>query len=620
LAGALPHGDLLSAKAWARRHRLITWFALAQSAGLAGFALAGRPPAVSLGAVFVAAAPAAIGLLGAAPRRLRTSSVVASLMFASIAVVALSGGAAEANFAFFVALGVVALYQDWSAFGLALGLVAARGVVGVVTTDLAPAAGLEREHPVRWALVFGGFVLAAGITHVVTWKLNEQQNLRDQLTRLPNRQLFVQRLFALLRGSDEPVSVLYVDLDDFKTINDAHGHRVGDLALYQAGQVMAEAAGGRDPVARIGGDEFAIVQRGTAAQARQLAERIIAALGAPLTVEGREILVSVSVGVADTVVAESRNAEALVRDADLAMHMAKCSGKSRVVSYASGVDRAVVDRAELRQDLRLALDLDQLEIHYQPTFRFRDGRPRLCGVEALVRWRHPQRGLVSPVEFIPLAEESGDIKAIGAWVLRTAVRQVAQWQRELPGCGELEVAVNLSPGQLRDPELLTFIGAALHESGLTSGCLILEVTETMLLSDLHRAQRQLDVVRQMGARVAIDDFGTGYSSLSYLARLPADQVKIDRSFVQDIVVDATSVALVRSIVELAAALGLDVQAEGVEEPEQQRILTELGCPRSQGFLYSRPLAAAEFVRFAATAPIAETVPEAGPPSPDALVR
>ena len=222
---------------------------------------------------------------------------------------------------------------------------------------------------------------------------------------------------------------------------------------------------------------------------------------------------------------------------------------------------------------------------------------RLIGVEALLRWHHPQRGLVPPNEFIPLAEETGDIRAIGAWVLRTAAEQVVRWQLELPGCQSLELAVNLSPLQLRDQDLVVMVVDVLADTGLDPHLLTLEVTESTLLTDLDLARAHLNAVRALGCRVAIDDFGTGYSSLSYLSKLPADVVKIDRSFIRDLNQYSGAVALVRGIIEMARALGLDVLAEGVELPEQQTILGELGCPRYQGYLFCKPLPAAEFRRY-----------------------
>ena len=595
----LPQGNLLRPAAWARRHRMITRFALVQSLGLAAYGLfIGRPVADSVMAMVVAGTPALLGMAQSLPRVVRTLSAVVSLMFASAALVELNQGLTEAHFHFFVMLGVVSLYQDWAAFGMCILItVLHHAVMGLTSPQLVFGGAAQREQPVKWALIHGGFVLAASITHMIAWKSTEQQGLRDPLTQLPNRSSFVDTLRLRLEESAEPVSVLFVDIDNFKSINDSSGHLIGDGALFHAAQTLAECLRADDVVARIGGDEFAVLFRGTAAEATQAAERLLRALQRPWATEGREVFVTASIGVADDVLARSREAEDLLRDADLAMALAKSSGKNRVVTYTEGVDTAVRERAELAQDLRQALELDQLRIHFQPVVRAPDGT--LCGVEALLRWEHPEKGLVPPTEFIPLAEESGAIKEIGAWVLRTAAAQVGEWQRRLPGCERLELAVNLSPAQLRDPDLLETVSAALHESGLAPGCLMLEVTESMLLADLDLARRQLDAARAMGAQVAIDDFGTGYSSLSYLARLPADQVKIDRSFVQELAPQsATSIALVRSIVDMARALDLDVQAEGVEEIGQQEILNEIGCPRSQGYLFSRPLPADGFEAFA----------------------
>jgi diguanylate cyclase (GGDEF)-like protein len=471
-------------------------------------------------------------------------------------------------------------------------------VMGLAAPRLVFGGAEQYQHPITWALIHGAFILAASVTHMIAWKSTEQQELRDPLTQLPNRSSFVDSLRTRLEATDEPVAVLFVDIDNFKTINDSSGHHVGDGALFHLAQTMAGFLRGDDVVARMGGDEFAVLFPGTAAEGTEAAERLVRALQRPWRADGREVFVTASIGVADTVLARSRDAEDLLRDAGLAMNLAKSSGKNRVVTYTEGIDTVVRERAELARDLRQALALDQLRIHYQPVVRAPAGT--LCGVEALLRWEHPEKGLVLPAQFIPLAEESGTIKEIGAWVLRTAAAQVATWQRELPGCEQLELAVNLSPAQLRDPVLLDTVSVALHDSGLAPGCLMLEVTESMLLADLDLARRQLDAARTMGAQVAIDDFGTGYSSLSYLARLPADQVKIDRSFVRELSPQsAASIALVRSIVQMARALDLDVQAEGVEEPGQQEILNEIGCPRSQGYLFSRPLSAEAFEEFAA---------------------
>jgi EAL domain-containing protein (putative c-di-GMP-specific phosphodiesterase class I) len=309
-------------------------------------------------------------------------------------------------------------------------------------------------------------------------------------------------------------------------------------------------------------------------------------------INNREVFVRASIGAADTTAAGSREAGELLRDADLAMYLAKSSGRNQVAIFTAGIDTVVRDRAQLSEDLRLALGRGEFEVHYQPVIVGEE--LTMSGVEALLRWHHPTRGLVSPSEFVPLAEETGEIRAIGNWVLMTAARQIAEWQRTLPGCAELNLAVNLSPVQLRDPDLLSHLWNALHSSGLSPTRLTLEVTEGMLLADLDLARRQLDAARALGTKVSIDDFGTGYSSLSYLAQLPADEVKIDRSFVEALSPDDNSIALVKGIVDLASALNLEVLAEGVEARSQQDILTDLGCPRSQGFLYSQALAVGDF--------------------------
>ncbi len=270
------------------------------------------------------------------------------------------------------------------------------------------------------------------------------------------------------------------------------------------------------------------------------------------------------------------------------------------------MDKIVRERAELASDIRHALPGGQLTVHYQPLVRGLDGQ--LTGVEALLRWNHPIRGLISPAEFIPIAEETGEIKAIGAWVPAVACEQVVRWQQTMPRCADLDLAVNLSPVQLRDSDFLEVITTSLNRSGLRASSLTLEVTEGMLLQDLGLARRQLDAARTLGVRVAIDDFGTGYSSLSYLGKLPADQVKIDMSFISELGRDPGAAALVKGIIDMAHALNLDVLAEGVEESGQQEILSRLGCSYSQGYLYSKPLTAEAFPAFLASAAAPRTEP------------
>jgi diguanylate cyclase (GGDEF)-like protein len=370
--------------------------------------------------------------------------------------------------------------------------------------------------------------------------------LSDPLTRLPNRTAFVEALDRRLAERGRVVSVLFVDLDNFKSINDSGGHHVGDLALLEAGQRMRHVVREGDLVARLGGDEFAVLVQGDAINAAAV-RRISQTLQFPLVTDGREVFIQASIGVVDTELADSRDSADLLRGADLAMYLAKSSGKNQVITYTAGVDKIVRERAELASDIRHALPGGQLTVHYQPLVRGLDGQ--LTGVEALLRWNHPIRGLVSPAEFIPIAEETGEIKAIGAWVLAVACEQVVHWQQTLPACADLDLAVNLSPVQLRDSDLLEVITTSLNRSGLPANSLTLEVTEGMLLQDLGLARRQLDAARTLGVRVAIDDFGTGYSSLSYLGKLPADQVKIDMSFVSELGRDPGAAALVKGIID-----------------------------------------------------------------------
>jgi EAL domain-containing protein (putative c-di-GMP-specific phosphodiesterase class I) len=351
-----------------------------------------------------------------------------------------------------------------------------------------------------------------------------------------------------------------------------------------------------DLVARLAGDEFAVMVRGPVAVAEAIGARILTVLREPMIAAGREVFLQASIGVADDSLARSREPGDLLRDADLAMYLAKSSGKSQLTTYTAGVDRAVRERAELAHDIRQALALDQFAVHYQPVVIGATGQ--LLGVEALLRWEHPTRGPISPTEFIPIAEETGAIRAIGAWVLGTAATQVVAWQASVPGCEELELAVNLSAVQLADRKLDTVITATLLETGLAARHLTLEVTESMLLADVDLARHQLHSARALDVRVAIDDFGTGYCSLSYLATLPADQVKIDRSFVKDLTTDTRSAVLVKAIIDMATGLGLGTLAEGVENRGQQSVLTRLGCPLSQGFLFSPPVEADAFPAFA----------------------
>jgi diguanylate cyclase len=427
-------------------------------------------------------------------------------------------------------------------------------------------------------------VLAASLAHLAAWRLNEQQELRDPLTGLANRTQLVEHAERLLARGTGPVSVLLLDVDDFRDVNDARGHTAGDRLLVALGRRLAGCVRTGDRVGRLGGDEFAVVVDGGPDVVQAVGERVLRALGDPVAVDGRPLAVHVSIGAADTATAGERSAVTLLRNADLAMYMAKALGKNRLVHYADGMAQAARDKAELLEDLAGATAAGQFEVHYQPTIDLASGST--TGFEALLRWHHPGRGLVPPAEFVPLAEEGGHIVEIGRWVLAQATRQAAVWS--VQAGRPISMAVNLSPRQLADDDVVTAVREALHGSGLPARQLTLEVTEGVLVQDVDQVVRQLRALRALGVRIAIDDFGTGYSSLSYLRRLPADIVKIDRSFVQDLGTGGTTTTLVASIIELARSLHLDVVAEGVETDQQQAVLRELACSHAQGYLFGRP--------------------------------
>jgi diguanylate cyclase (GGDEF)-like protein len=586
LRSHLPEGRMLPEETWRSRHLLLVRVSAAQAAGIGLLALGlGRsvPAAVLMAAA--TACPLAFVLLPGAGRTLRAAGTTISLLTASVLLVHLLEGLTEAHFHFFVVVGLVSLYQSWAPFGLALGVVVLHhGLLGTLFPHSVFGHSAAYHDPWLWALVHGAFVLAASLAHLASWRLNEQQGLRDPLTGLANRTLVHETTERLLARRGGPVSVLFLDLDDFKDVNDTRGHAAGDELLTTVSERLQACTRSGDEVARLGGDEFAVVVDGGAEVATSIAERVLAALAEPVLVGGRPLPVHVSIGVADTGTAGDRRAGTLLRNADLAMYQAKSQGKNRLVRYVPGMAQAAEDKATLLADLAAATGAGQLAVHYQPTIALADGRT--TGYEALLRWNHPERGMVPPVEFIPMAEESGHIVEIGRWVLDQAVRQAAVWTAE--SGRPVGIAVNLSPRQLGDDDVVGLVGDVLARYGLPAGQLTLEVTEGVLLGDVDQVVDQLRELRGLGVRIAIDDFGTGYSSLSYLRRLPADIVKIDRSFVQDLGSEGRSTTLVASIIELARSLQLEVVAEGVETQEQHALLDDLACSHAQGYLFGRP--------------------------------
>ncbi|MGB9377831.1 MAG: EAL domain-containing protein, partial [Mycobacteriales bacterium] len=411
--------------------------------------------------------------------------------------------------------------------------------------------------------------------------------LHDPLTGLPNRTLLSDRIDqALARGHRHAGTVvaLFCDLDGFKEVNDTSGHHVGDAVLQEVATRLQAAVRPDDTVARMGGDEFVVLCEGMLNEtaAFVLASRMIAAIAEPFVVVGNELHLSVSVGVA---FATSDDAAELLRNADAAMYLAKQRGRNRAELFDEDLRLQAAHRLRLISDLRHAVQRDELRVHYQPVFSLVG--EQMLGVEALVRWQHPSRGLLHPGEFVPAAEAADLIGDIGAWVLQTSCRQAARWAHAGPGGGPLRMAVNVSARQLaQGSDLVHLVAEALREARIDPGTLVLEVTETAVMDDAEATLAILTELKGLGVQLAIDDFGTGYSSLIYLKRFPVDQLKIDRTFVKGMGTDPDDSAIVASVVGLANAVGVGAIAEGVETIEQFKALQQLGCDFGQGYLWS----------------------------------
>lgn len=418
------------------------------------------------------------------------------------------------------------------------------------------------------------------------------QALHDSLTDLANRELFRDRVSHSLARSarhDTPIAVLSIDLDDFKKINDGRGREAGDVLLVAVAQRLKSVLRGPDTAARMAGDEFALLVEDVRNpdDAVVVATRILESMSTPFEIDGREVMVGCSIGVA---VASPREetADELLRNADVAMHAAKQAGKRKFALFEPSMRDSLLERIGLEADLRRAIAGGELIVYYQPTVSLADDA--IAGMEALIRWQHPIRGLVSPAEFIPLAEETGLIVDVGRVVLREATRQAREWQ-DKHGLTSLTMSVNLSGRQLEDPSILADVKDALDESGLNPANLVLEITETVLLDNTPIISATLNELKRLGVRLAIDDFGTGYSSLAYLQKLPVDVLKIDRSFVSGLAAGSQEWAVTRAIIELGQSLALQTVAEGIELQDQLTHLKALQCDLCQGFFFARPLAA-----------------------------
>jgi diguanylate cyclase (GGDEF)-like protein/PAS domain S-box-containing protein len=432
--------------------------------------------------------------------------------------------------------------------------------------------------------------------------VTEQRNLErqlshrafhDELTGLANRALFLDRMdhaLRVARPQDDPVVVLFVDLDDFKSVNDALGHGVGDQMLRSIADRIRQVAGAGDTPARLGGDEFALLleDRGGVDRALDVAESLLDSLRQPVALAGYDLAVLASVGVA--VSTPGMTTAGLLRDADIAMYEAKRAGKSQIKIFDPAMRLTATRHLEFRSDLGSAIERDQLRLVFQPMVDLRSHE--VVGAESLLRWEHPTRGSIAPSEFIPIAERAGLIVPIGRWVIDQSIAAAARWQAR----GPQRISVNVSPQQIRSPEFVDQVRESLGVHGLDPSLVVLEITEAMLVEEIESAADNLAPLRELGVLIAIDDFGTGYCSLSYLQRFPVDIVKIDRQFIEEIDEHPRTMSLARMILQLTAGLDVLSVAEGIERPAQLRALQTLGCDIGQGYLLSGPLEGAELER------------------------
>jgi diguanylate cyclase (GGDEF)-like protein len=484
-----------------------------------------------------------------------------------------------------------------STFGAVVGVPLTSGgrVVGVI--GLASGTAIDRRFGDREIAALSRFAQLASIaldnaTLVATAKRGA---LYDPITGLPNRELLSDRVNHSLSwtrdGEDSPVGLILLDLDRFKVINESLGHAVGDTLLLAVGERLQGCLRPGDTVARFGGDEFGVILDGIRSldEAHRVAERILDQLRAPFLLGDREWFVNASLGISIAWPGRGTVGE-LFREAEVALVQAKREAGARYAFFEPAMSAATMERVELENDLRRALERDELRLHYQPLVDL--ATERIVGLEALVRWQHPTRGLVPPLSFIPLAEETGLIVPLGLWVLETACRQARTWHDLLPG-SELVISVNLSARQFIQPDLVACVSDILEATGLPADLLELEITETVLMDQTDAGTRALRALRDLGVRLVLDDFGTGYSSLSYLKHLPLDTIKIDRSFVNGLDDDDANLPIVQAVISLAHGLGIDVVAEGIETSAQLARLRDLVCDRGQGYYYARPQPAAD---------------------------
>ncbi len=422
------------------------------------------------------------------------------------------------------------------------------------------------------------------------------QAFHDPLTDLPNRPLLLNRLDQALARSARTkgtLGLMFVDLDNFKIINDSLGHEAGDTLLRTVAERLIACTRPGDTVARLGGDEFVILleEIGGAEEAETIAHRASKAIQAPFRLGDRDVFPGASIGLTVTTRNDSRTSGDLLRDADTAMYQAKMDGKGHCAFFDANMNTRAQERLALENDLERAISSGEFAVYYQPLIDFQSGR--VTGVEALARWEHPTRGMISPAKFIPIAEETGMIVALGKWILREACFEARRWQSTYPDARDLVMSVNLSVRQMMERDIVAQVAAILEETGLAPQHLKLEITESMMMRDATASIDTLTGLQELGIHLAIDDFGTGYSSMSHLSQMPLNTLKIDRSFVNRIGVSDSDEAVIRAIIILARTLGLSVTCEGIETQEQFNYLQNLGCDTAQGYLMHRPLPAAQ---------------------------
>jgi diguanylate cyclase (GGDEF)-like protein len=546
--------------------------------------------------------------------------IAVSQMLTSSLLIHLTGGRIESHFHIFGSLAFLAFYRDWRVLVTA-SIVAAldhflRGMYLPASIYGAGFSDHRRwlEH-VGWILFADVFLIRSCLSaqtemFAIAQREAKQTSLLhqaqyDALTGIPNRALFVKKIESALRKARELSSrfaVLFLDLDRFKQINDSFGHHVGDQLLREVGTRLTGYLRAGESLARMGGDEFAVICENIDSidDAKQTAATLLQALSTQFDVGGHHLIIGASIGI--SIYPESgESVTDLQKNADIAMYSAKKSGNHGFECFSPERVGSVLNVSELEFDLHEALKRNELAVHYQPQVRL-DGE--LAGFEALVRWNHPIFGLLAPSEFVPLAEESGLINSIGNWVLQEACAQAARWD----SCfgRNLRMAVNVSALQFAKADFPASVARTLAQTGLSPRLLELEITETLIMSDMAKSGPRMQQLRELGVRIAIDDFGIGYSSLRYLQKLPLDVLKIDREFVSGLCIDAGTFPLVESIIALAHNLRLEVVAEGVEERSQIKMLSELGCEYAQGFLFSEPRPAEEAGAFISQSNFSET--------------